>query len=179
MNCVTVRVPATTANLGPGFDCLGMALDIWNLIRFRPGGEPGVRVEGCGAGELSEGTDNLIYRAALRYLRELNIDPVPFSIDCENEIPLARGLGSSAAAIVGGMLGASALAGEKNPDMEGLLRLAADMEGHPDNVTAALFGGCQIVVKEWGKLIHAAVPIPEELRAVLFIPDVSNFLRRS
>ena len=171
MNSVTIRVPATTANLGPGFDCLGMALDIWNQVRFQPGGQPGVSVKGYGAGELSTGTDNLVYQAAQRYLQELSSEVIPFSIACDNEIPLARGLGSSAAAIVGGLLGASALAGEREPDMERLLRLAVAIEGHPDNVTAALLGGCQIVVQEGGEMVHAAVPIADELRAVLFIPD--------
>ena len=171
MNSVTIRVPATTANLGPGFDCLGMALDIWNRVRFQPGGQPGVSVKGYGAGELSTGTDNLVYQAAQRYLQELGSEGMLFSIACDNGIPLARGLGSSAAAIVGGMLGASALVGEQEPDMERLLHLAVAMEGHPDNVTAALLGGCQIVVQEGGELVHAAIPIAGELRTVLFIPD--------
>ena len=171
MNCVTVRVPATTANLGPGFDCLGMALDIWNQVRFQPDDRPGVSVKGQGAGELSTGTDNLVYQSSLRYLKELGHEGMSFSVACDNEIPLARGLGSSAAAIVGGLLGASVLAGEREPDMERLLHLAVAIEGHPDNAAAALFGGCQIVVQEEGELVHAAVPLADELRAVLFIPD--------
>ena len=128
-------------------------------------------MKGHGAGELSTGTDNLVYQASLRCLKELGSEVMPFSIACDNEIPLARGLGSSAAAIVGGLLGASVLAGEREPDMERLLGLAVAIEGHPDNVAAALFGGCQIVVQEGEEMVHAAVDIADELRAVLFIPD--------
>ena len=169
---VTIRVPATTANLGPGFDCLGMALDIWNEIHFHLGESPAVNVMGYGAGELSTNTDNLVYQASTRYLKEFGSGDISFSITCDNGIPLSRGLGSSSAAIVGGVLGASVLAGEKDPDMEALLRMAVDIEGHPDNVVAALFGGCQIVVEEEGALLHQAIPLAKDFSAVLFIPDI-------
>ena len=168
---VTVLVPATTANLGPGFDCLGMALDIWNRIEVSPGGTAGVHVEGEGGDSLSAGTDNLVYRAAQRYYQESGADMPPLSITCHNQIPLARGLGSSSAAIVGGLLAASAAAGESQPDMDLVWRLAADMEGHPDNITPALFGGCQIVVRDGETLVHAPIPVPDGLQAVLFIPE--------
>ena len=172
MTHAIVRVPATTANLGPGFDCLGMALDIWNQVRFELAEQPGVTVEGQGAGQLSTGTDNLVYLATKRYFQEVGREMPSFSIACHNDIPLARGLGSSSAAIVGGLLGASAIAKETPPDMERLLNLAVAMEGHPDNVTATLFGGCQIVVRDEERLVRAEVPVVEELQAVLFIPDM-------
>ncbi len=172
MKNVIIRVPATTANLGPGFDCLGMALDIWNEIHFHLGEAPAVNVMGYGAGELSTNMDNLVYQAATRYLRELGSGAISFSITCHNDIPLSRGLGSSSAAIVGGVLGASVLMGEKEPNMEALLRVAVDIEGHPDNVVAALFGGCQIVVEEEGVLLHQAIPLARDFSAVLFIPDI-------
>ena len=108
---VTVLVPATTANLGPGFDCLGMALDIWNRIEVSAGGTASVQVEGEGEGILSTGTGNLVYRAARRYFQERGTEMPSLSITCRNQIPLARGLGSSSAAIVGGLLAASAAAG--------------------------------------------------------------------
>jgi homoserine kinase len=116
--------------------------------------------------------DNLVYQAATRYLRELGSGAISFSITCHNDIPLSRGLGSSSAAIVGGVLGASVLMGEKEPNMEALLRVAVDIEGHPDNVVAALFGGCQIVVEEEGVLLHQAIPLARDFSAVLFIPDI-------
>ena len=95
----------------------------------------------------------------------------PLSITCRNQIPLARGLGSSSAAIVGGLLAASATAGETQPDMDMLWRLAVEIEGHPDNVTAALFGGCQIVVQDGETLVHAPIPVSDSIQAVLFIPE--------
>ena len=171
MQRINVRVPATTANLGPGFDCLGMALDMWNYLQFQPGEDPGVHVVGQGAGYLSTDRDNLVYRAAERYFQETGIAMPPLSITCRNEIPLARGLGSSSAAIVGGLVGASAMTGDALPDLELLWKLAVAMEGHPDNVTPALFGGCQVVVRDQDTLVRAAVPIPENVQAVLFIPD--------
>ncbi|PKB65501.1 MAG: homoserine kinase [SAR202 cluster bacterium Io17-Chloro-G3] len=172
MDSFTVRAPATTANLGPGFDCLGLALDVWNQVRFAPGNQPGVEVTGEGEGELRTDTENLVYRAVQSYFQEIRSDLPPFSIVCHNEIPLARGLGSSAAAIVSGLLGASVLAGENPPDLDRLLRLAVALEGHPDNVVAALFGGCQIIVQEKGEFFRSEIPIAMGLRAVLFIPDV-------
>ena len=168
---VNVRVPATTANLGPGFDCLGMALDVWNRVQFQLAEEQGVQVMGAGEGSLSTGQDNLVYRAAERYFQEAGLSMPSMAITCWNEIPLARGLGSSSAAIVGGLLGASVLAGEQETDLDRLWGLAVEMEGHPDNVTPALFGGCQIVVRDQDALVRAPVPVPEELRAVLFIPE--------
>jgi homoserine kinase len=172
MDSFTVRAPATTANLGPGFDCLGLALDVWNQVCFEPGNQPKVEVTGEGEGELRTDTKNLVYRAAQNYFQEIKSDPPPFSIVCHNEIPLARGLGSSAAAIVSGLLGASVLAGENFPDLDRLLRIAVALEGHPDNVVAALFGGCQIIVQEKGEIFRSEIPISMDLRAVLFIPDV-------
>ena len=168
---VDIRVPATSANLGPGFDCLGMALDMWNHIQFRPGEKPGVQMMGEGAGHLSTGHDNLVYMAAKRYFQESGIAMPSLAITCWNQVPLARGLGSSSAAIVGGLLGASVMAGAGEPDLEHIWNLAVEMEGHPDNVTPALFGGCQIVVRDEDTLVRAPVPFPEDLRAVLFIPD--------
>ncbi|MEE8442651.1 MAG: homoserine kinase [Dehalococcoidia bacterium] len=171
MQRINVQVPATTANLGPGFDCLGMALDIWNHLQFQLGDAPGVQVEGQGAGHLSTGPDNLVYQAANRYFQETGAVKPSFSISCRNQIPLARGMGSSSAAIVGGLLGASAMAGDAAADPELIWHLAVAMEGHPDNVTPALFGGCQIVVRDQEALVRATVPLPGDLQAVLFVPD--------
>ena len=103
-----VRVPATTANLGPGFDCLGMALDIWNTVRLETGGS-GVTITGEGEGALSTGRDNLVFRAAAALFEAIG-EPVPqLSLTCDNQVPLGRGLGSSSAAAVGGLVAANAL----------------------------------------------------------------------
>ena len=105
MSVIRVAAPATTANLGPGYDCLGMALDIWNTVEVEPlpsGGTPSVSITGEGAGELEEDTGNLVYRSMEFLFRELGRPMPAVGVRCENEIPLARGLGSSAAAIAGG-----------------------------------------------------------------------------
>ena len=171
---VTVRVPATTANLGPAFDCMGMALCIWNEIDVRLGEttRPTVRITGQGEGSLPQDASNLVYRAYSRLLQETGRSlPVPV-ITCRNEIPLERGLGSSAAAIVGGLVAANHLAGSPLSPQE-IMPLAVELEGHPDNVAPALLGGIRIVVPGPESLITASVPLPSDLRAVLFIPEVS------
>lgn len=172
MTHVEVNVPATTANLGPGFDCLGMALDVWNTFRFEESNAPSMTIAGEGvAGRLHADRSNLVYRSAERYFQELG-KPVPsMAVTCWNRIPLARGMGSSSSAIVGGLLGAAAISGQRQPDLDLVWKLAVDIEGHPDNVTPAIFGGCQIVVKDESKLLRSDVPYPADLRAVLFIPE--------
>jgi homoserine kinase len=167
---VCIRVPATSANMGPGFDCLGMALDIWNTIEVESGSS-GFEVSGEGADSLPRDESNLVYKS-FRAVFEGMERPVPqVSITCQNEIPLGRGLGSSAAAVAGGLMAANELCGGPL-SKERLLELAAKIEGHPDNAAAAIMGCCQIVVQHDEGLITATVPVPEGLKAVLFVPDV-------
>ena len=173
---IRVRVPATTANLGPGFDCLGMALDLWNELRLEAGGRPGVSVQGHGAAELPDDSSNLVYRAIEHLFNEAHVYMPGLRLHCRNEIPLKRGLGSSAAAIVGGLVAANLLleqVGGRSFMESELLDMAAYLEGHPDNVAAALFGGLQLVAQEDGALLSAAVPMPRDIRAVLFVPEVT------
>ncbi|MBI4234245.1 MAG: homoserine kinase [Chloroflexi bacterium] len=166
---VEIKVPATTANLGPGFDCLGMALDLWNLVRLEVG-RRGIVLYGEGADTLSRSQDNLVFRAVASVFQATGRPMPEMALSCRNSIPLARGLGSSAAAIVGGLLAANALCDEPLSQKQ-LLHLATAMEGHPDNVAAALLGGCQIVLREGDDILTASVPLPADLKAVLFIPD--------
>lgn len=167
---VTVKVPATSANLGPGFDCLGMALDIWNSITVRVG-ESDFEIAGEGADTLPWTEENLVARCFRMPFEESGL-PVPtVSVACRNEIPLGKGLGSSSAAVVGGLVAGNEVC-ERPLDDKRLLELASSVEGHPDNAAAALLGGCQIVVEDEGGLTAASVPVPEDLRAVLFIPDM-------
>jgi homoserine kinase len=156
--------------MGPGFDCLGMALDIWNSLQVEVG-PSGFEVLGQGADTLRRDEGNLVYRC-IRLAFEQAGQTIPrLRIVCRNEIPLGRGLGSSSAAIVAGLLAGNELCG-RPLSQERLLELAARTEGHPDNVAPALLGGCQIVVREEQELIACSVPVPAGLRAVLFIPDV-------
>lgn len=167
---VTVRVPATTANLGPAFDCIGLALNLYSTVTLERAAEFSVAIFGYGADELSRGEENLTYRAVTALYRHLEKPTPTLRLRCRNAIPLQRGLGSSAAAVVGGLVAANALEGNRVKPMA-LLRLAAALEGHPDNVTPALLGGCQITVANGDDLVTAAVPVKRGLRAVAFIPD--------
>ena len=173
---IEVAAPATTANLGPGFDCLGMALDLWNRVEVLPaedgdGGGVVVEVVGEGVEELAGDGGNLTYRAMEFLFGEADLELPPLRLRCHNGIPLSRGLGSSAAAIAGGLAAANALSGGRFGDKE-LLEMAATLEGHPDNVAAAVLGGLQLVVSDGPQLYTAPIPVPEELKAVLFIPEM-------
>lgn len=166
----TVRVPATIANLGPGFDCLGLALDIYNEAAITGGDGFSITLRGEGIKSLSSGRENLIYRAISGVFERLG-EPVPgLSIICENAVPLGRGMGSSAAAIVAGLKAANRLAGDRlSPDE--LLSIGIGIEGHPDNVVPALLGGCRAAVSEGDRLVQAEIPVCGDWQYVLFIPD--------
>jgi homoserine kinase len=169
---VTVQVPATTANLGPGFDCLGLALDLCNTVSISASSRFQIEITGEGAQELPRDGRNIAYRAIQALAEEAGRPLPPLSLALHNNIPLARGLGSSAAAIVGGLVAAN-LFFESPLPREALLELAYQLEGHPDNVVPALYGGCTVTVREGSRLVHTQVPLPPGLRAVLFIPDLS------
>lgn len=141
MRC-KVRVPATTANLGPGFDALGLALDLWNEAEFSAShdGKVTVKVTGEGKGSLPTDETNAVAEAAL-LIHELVGKPCSgMHIRCRNRVPLGSGLGSSSAAMLTGMLGANALLGSPF-SREDILKLAIETEGHPDNVAPAMLGG--------------------------------------
>ena len=170
-----VLAPATTANLGPGFDCLGMGLDLWNRLEVLPevSGSPClplVEVIGEGENELATDSGNLTFRAMRFLYDEAGLEMPPMRLRCHNEIPLSRGMGSSAAAIAGGLVAANTLCGSPYSSRE-LLEMAATIEGHPDNVAAAVLGGLQLVVSDGPQLYTAPIPVPSDLRAVLLIPE--------
>jgi homoserine kinase len=168
---VTVEVPATTANLGPGFDCLGLALDLLNTVIVERSDRLLIEVAGEGEQELSRQTDNWVYQGIAALCKRIEQGVPPLHIRCHNRIPLARGLGSSAAAALSGALAANALFDDALPSKDVLL-VAASLDGHPDNVVPALLGGCQIAVRDEKRgLLTASVPVPPELRAIVFIPD--------
>jgi homoserine kinase len=168
---VRVRVPATSANLGPGFDAFGLALALYDDLVVTPGGTGvTVQVSGSGEGEVPLDETHLVVQAIRAGLEALGA-PVPgFTLRCENRIPHGRGLGSSSAAIVGGVAAAYALAGEP-VDRERLVVLANELEGHPDNVAAAALGGFTIAWME-GESGHALRLEPADgLAAVAYVPD--------
>ena len=142
MRSATVYVPATTANLGPGFDTLGLALDLWNEAEFSQAGDASLTltVSGEGAGKLPTDGTNAIAAAALQLYALVGKDPDGLAIRCLNRIPLISGLGSSSAALLTGMLGANALLGEPFSHQD-ILTMATENEGHPDNVVPAMLGG--------------------------------------
>ena len=177
MTLVRVKAPATTANMGPGYDCLGMALDVWNTIEVEvlDSGEPVVEVTGEGAGELGTGRDNLVYRSMEFLFQDAGQEMPLVRIRCDNAIPLARGMGSSAAASAGGLVAANAICSQDYTPND-LLEMAATIEGHPDNVAAAVLGGMQLVIsdktEEGSRLYAVSINVPPELHAVVFVPQV-------
>jgi homoserine kinase len=175
---VTVEVPATSANLGAGYDCLGVALGLTNRVEVEvrgwSRGEIELTVDGEGVGELPQDRTNrtvLGIETALREVRGELPAGVGWRIEMHNEIPLARGLGSSAAATIAGLVAGNVLLGEPltQPD---LLRLATEIEGHPDNATAALLGGFTACALVDGSVEAVRFDAPRDLRAVLFVPEL-------
>jgi len=175
---VAVEVPATTANLGAGYDCLGMALELTNRIglEVRSWGRGAIElaVEGEGAGDLPADSRNRFVQgveAAIREARGELPDGASWRIEMVNRIPLARGLGSSAAATVGGLLAANALLGDALSTAD-LLRLATAIEGHPDNAAAVLLGGFVVSAAIGDSVEAIRFDVPRGIRAVIFIPDL-------
>ena len=170
---VRVRIPASTANLGPGFDALGLALALHNEVAAREDDATSVTVEGEGAGKVPTGEQNVVARA-VRVAYETAGRRFPgCALTCLNRIPLARGLGSSAAAWVGGLLAGNALLGSPL-DRAAVLTLAARAEGHPDNVAAALYGGLTVSCSGPDGTMAVSLPVPGHLRWVVLIPEITS-----
>jgi homoserine kinase len=170
---VRVTVPATSANLGPGFDALGLALALHDVVEAElTAGGIEVQVSGVGAGEVPLDGDHLVVRSMRAAFTSLGFEVAGLRVSCTNTIPHGRGLGSSAAAIVAGVLAARALAGAPD-DAEAALVLAADLEGHPDNVAPCLLGGLTIAWSSSGKAMAAALDVHSDVRPVVCVPAVS------
>jgi homoserine kinase len=169
-----VTVPATSANLGPGFDSLGLALDLRDELEAELAGSGlSVEVTGEGAGAVPLDEDHLVVRAMRVAFDALGGQPTGLTLVCRNSIPHARGLGSSSAAIVGGLVLARALADEgiARLDDTALLELAVEMEGHPDNVAPALVGGFVIAGRdEHGSSYAVSAPVDPRIGATVFVP---------
>jgi len=171
MKKVIVRVPATTANLGPGFDALGLALDLWNETEFSQGGRKnlGVTIEGEGAESLPKDESNAIVGAALQLYKLVGKKASGLSIHCTNRIPLISGMGSSSAALLAGMLGANTLLGHPFRREE-ILTMATQLEGHPDNVVPAMLGGLVASAIRDGEVVSRKLRVSPMAITVVF-PD--------
>ncbi|NET10009.1 MAG: homoserine kinase [Merismopedia sp. SIO2A8] len=175
---VRVTVPATTANIGPGFDCLGAALTRYNSITVTPltndtldAAKVTIEVSGLDADKIGTDRDNLAYQSFTKLYDYIGQTPPTIHMAIAVDIPLARGLGSSATAIVGGLLAANGLAGSPLSQDE-VMQLAIAIEGHPDNVVPALLGSCQLsTTTEDGQWLVSDIPWHEDIVPVVAIPN--------
>ncbi len=166
-----VRTPATVANLGPGFDCLGLAVDLWNEMEVAVAGSSlDVSIEGEGCDTLPKDESNLIYRSMTTYAQRMGKTlPPGIRLHCHNRIPLASGLGSSSAATLAGILSAVALL-ELPDDKADQLECAAEIEGHPDNAAPCLLGGFTISIVDRGRVIARTIQA-QPLTLVIVTPE--------
>ena len=163
---IQVTVPATTANLGPGFDTLGLALDLEAVFTF----EPAEKLEITGCPEEYRNEDNLIWKSYCHCFEHHRQSPVPVHIHIDSPIPVSRGLGSSASCIIAGLLAATKIMDLTTSDLD-LLTLACEIEGHPDNVTPALLGGLKSASIEDDCLLTADFNVNERICFAALIPD--------
>lgn len=173
MNKVTISVPATTANIGVGFDCLGAALTMANEFEFVVVDSDiklKIIVEGEEADKVGLGENNLIYRSLVQFYQHIQQTPPHLEISIKLGIPLSRGLGSSATAIVGGLLGANSLAGNPLSQAE-IMHMAIAIEGHPDNVVPALLGNCLLSVENGGEWQISQIPWHQDIIPIVAIPN--------
>lgn len=179
---VSVKVPATSANVGPGFDCLGLALPIYNTITIEETVIPGTgieinmisedeNIEDMVFDDIPKDENNLVYKAVEMLYNSIGQEPSELKINIQTGIPIARGLGSSSSIIVGGLLAANKLLG--NPaDEAALLAIATEVEGHPDNVAPAILGGVVLAIQEDnGMISYSKIDWPEEWDITVCIPD--------
>lgn len=179
---ISVKVPATTANIGPGFDCLGMALPLYNTVTIEETVLPGTGIEINVINETASAGDfvtehipmdenSIIYKAVELLYNSIGQSPSELKITVQTQIPIARGLGSSASVIVGGLLAANELLG-KPADEVALLSIATEVEGHPDNVTPAIVGGLVLSSQEDdGRIIYTQMDWPDEWDITVCVPD--------
>ncbi|MBA4602733.1 homoserine kinase [Thermoactinomyces mirandus] len=164
-----VKVPGSTANLGPGFDSIGMAVNCFLTLYLEPAARLDITVGGKHSSGISVQSDNFIVQVMRKLFEKEGVEMPPFHLHIKNDIPLARGLGSSAAAIVAGLLAADHLL-ETEWSQKELLKKATILEGHPDNVGASLFGG--IVISSWdGKEVEVATCEPPDIPVITIIPE--------
>lgn len=165
---IRVKVPATSANIGAGFDCLGIAFKLYNIFGFEEI-EMGLQFQGFKDEYCNE--DNVVYVAMRKCFESCGYEPRGIRITLlEQNVPIARGLGSSSSCIVAGLIGANRLAGDRLT-IDQLLDLAVEIEGHPDNVAPALLGGMVVAIVEGGKTYYNKFDIQETVKFLSLIPD--------
>ena len=167
MKRVTIRVPATTANLGPGFDAFGCALNLYTDVTFEET-DCGLEITGCD--EAYSGPDNMAYTAYCAVLASLSEEIRGVKIHIESQIPICRGLGSSAALLVAGAMGANVLRGSKL-STQGLLNITNAMEGHPDNLAPAFYGGLTASMVDNGLPVTVNFPLHKDWEFLALVPD--------
>lgn len=179
---ISVKVPASTSNLGPGFDCIGMALPIYNTITIEETVLPGTGIEINVLNDSETSNDllmdhmpmdenSIIYKAVELLYNSIGQTPSELKITVQSQIPIARGLGSSASVIVGGLLAANELLGHP-ADEVALLSIATEVEGHPDNVTPSIVGGLVLTsLEDDGSVVYRKLNWPEEWQITVCIPD--------
>ncbi|MDZ8031584.1 MULTISPECIES: homoserine kinase [unclassified Nostoc] len=172
VSAITVTVPATTANLGPGFDCIGAALKLYNEFKFTRLEEGGltIHVTGIEAERVQTDESNLLYQAFVKFYQHIEQTPPTVKIEIKLDVPLARGLGSSATAIVGGLVAANQLEGATLSQSQ-VMELAIAMEGHPDNVVPALLGGCRLAATSGAGWEICDVPWHKDVVPIVAIPN--------
>ncbi len=180
---VSVKVPATSANLGPGFDCLGVALPIYNTVTIDETVLPGTGVEinilaqdesydDLIIDHIPRDENSIVYKAVELLYNSIGQTPSELKINIQTTIPVTRGLGSSAAVIVGALMAANHLLGEP-ADESAILSIATEIEGHPDNVTPAVVGGLVLSsMEDDGSILYRKIHWPDEWAIIVCIPDV-------
>ncbi len=167
MKRVTIRVPATTANLGPGFDAFGCALNLYTDVTFEET-DCGLEITGCD--EAYTGPDNMAYTSYCAVLASMSEELRGVKIHIESQIPICRGLGSSAALLVAGAMGANVLRGNKM-STQGLLNITNAMEGHPDNLAPAFYGGLTASMVDNGLPVTVNFPLHKDWEFLALVPD--------
>ena len=174
-SAVRVRVPATSANLGPAFDCAGLALTLHDVVEFAvTGAGLTVEVSGVGTEELPTDETHLVVRAFRAACEQLGWTPPGLCVRAVNAIPQGRGMGSSAAAVVAGVVGAWALCPDVHAvDGDAVLRLVSELEGHPDNVAACLLGGATLSWTTPEGARADRLPVSDEVLPVVLVPEAT------
>lgn len=172
---VKIRVPATSANLGPGFDCLGVALNLYNTFTFEEI-DKGLEFIGCSEKFMNE--DNLVYTSMKKCFEKIRYTPSGIRIEMQCDIPVSRGLGSSAACILAGVMAANEIAGGALNKAE-VLEIAVEIEGHPDNLAPALYGGLAVSIKDEKKIYVEKIKLNGELNFCALIPNFTLSTEKS